>query len=203
MGDEHIKLRAQKDLMFKALNNGQRDILASQTENVGKDVTQSVGGNHHGRTDAAGYLLGRRYGIAARSGLTSSRQDVIDLRLKLVNPLECAASALPSRPPVALEHYPIKRDYRHCEERSDEAIHVGEGLSPTTMDCFAPLAMTAPVDPLCLDRALTLPLRRHQPALAVGRQHRAGLVTLELVPELAGHRFVLLVERLAIIGELA
>ena len=44
-GDEHIKLRAQKDLMFKALNNEQRDILANQTENVGKDLTQNVGGD--------------------------------------------------------------------------------------------------------------------------------------------------------------
>jgi len=32
-GAEKVKLRSQKDLMFKALNNEQRDILNSQTEN--------------------------------------------------------------------------------------------------------------------------------------------------------------------------
>ena len=42
-GEEHIKLRAQKDLMFKALNNEQRDILGSQTENIGGDETITVG----------------------------------------------------------------------------------------------------------------------------------------------------------------
>jgi type VI secretion system secreted protein VgrG len=40
---ERIKLRSQRDLMFKALNNEQRDILMSQTENVGKDETINVG----------------------------------------------------------------------------------------------------------------------------------------------------------------
>ena len=40
---ERVKLRSQKDLMFKALNNEQRDILMSQTENVGKDETINVG----------------------------------------------------------------------------------------------------------------------------------------------------------------
>ncbi len=43
-GAEHIKLRAQKDLMFKALNNEQRDILGSQTENIGGDETITIGG---------------------------------------------------------------------------------------------------------------------------------------------------------------
>src|SRR5206468_12772289 len=42
-GKERIKLRSQKDLMFKALNNEQRDILMDQTENVGKDETINVG----------------------------------------------------------------------------------------------------------------------------------------------------------------
>ena len=41
-GDEHIKLRAQKDLMFKALNNQEIDILGDITENVG---TMTSGGN--------------------------------------------------------------------------------------------------------------------------------------------------------------
>jgi type VI secretion system secreted protein VgrG len=40
---ERVKLRAQRDLMFKALNNEQRDILMSQTENIGKDETINVG----------------------------------------------------------------------------------------------------------------------------------------------------------------
>jgi type VI secretion system secreted protein VgrG len=43
-GSEKIKLRAEKDLMFKALNNEQRDILGSQTENIGGDETITVGG---------------------------------------------------------------------------------------------------------------------------------------------------------------
>jgi type VI secretion system secreted protein VgrG len=42
-GSEFIKLRAQKDLMFKALNNEQRVILANQTEQVGGDETITVG----------------------------------------------------------------------------------------------------------------------------------------------------------------
>jgi type VI secretion system secreted protein VgrG len=42
-GSEKVKLRSQKDLMFKALNNEQRDILASQTENIGQDETINVG----------------------------------------------------------------------------------------------------------------------------------------------------------------
>ena len=43
-GSEYVKLRSQKDLMFKALNNEQRDILGSQTENIGGDETINVGG---------------------------------------------------------------------------------------------------------------------------------------------------------------
>jgi len=42
-GSEKVKLRSQKDLMFKALNNEQRDILNSQTENIGNDETINVG----------------------------------------------------------------------------------------------------------------------------------------------------------------
>ena len=42
-GDERVKLRAQKDLMFKALNNEQRDIVHDQTENVGNNETINVG----------------------------------------------------------------------------------------------------------------------------------------------------------------
>ena len=42
-GSEKVKLRSQKDLMFKALNNEQRDIVNSQTENVGQDETINVG----------------------------------------------------------------------------------------------------------------------------------------------------------------
>jgi type VI secretion system secreted protein VgrG len=42
-GGEVVKLRSQKDLMFKALNNEQRDIVSSQTENVGQDETINVG----------------------------------------------------------------------------------------------------------------------------------------------------------------
>jgi type VI secretion system secreted protein VgrG len=43
-GSEVVKLRCQKDLRFKALNNEQRDIGGSQTENIGGDETISVGG---------------------------------------------------------------------------------------------------------------------------------------------------------------
>jgi type VI secretion system secreted protein VgrG len=42
-GSEIVKLRSQKDLMFKALNNEQRDIVNSQTENIGQDETINVG----------------------------------------------------------------------------------------------------------------------------------------------------------------
>ena len=42
-GSEKVKMRSQKDLMFKALNNEQRDILNSQTENIGQDETINVG----------------------------------------------------------------------------------------------------------------------------------------------------------------
>ena len=40
---ERVKLRSQKDLMFKALNNEQRDILNNQLENIGGDETINVG----------------------------------------------------------------------------------------------------------------------------------------------------------------
>ena len=42
-GQEAVKLRCQRDLMFKALRNEQRDIGGSQTENVGGDETINVG----------------------------------------------------------------------------------------------------------------------------------------------------------------
>jgi type VI secretion system secreted protein VgrG len=42
-GSEKVKLRSQKDLMFKALNDEQRDILHDQTENIGNDETINVG----------------------------------------------------------------------------------------------------------------------------------------------------------------
>ena len=42
-GSEKVKLRAQKDLMFKALHDEQRDILNDQTENVGNNETINVG----------------------------------------------------------------------------------------------------------------------------------------------------------------
>ena len=47
-GSERIKLRAQNDLMFKALNNEQRDILNDQTENVKGDETITVGSEEKG-----------------------------------------------------------------------------------------------------------------------------------------------------------
>ncbi len=43
VNQERVKLRSQKDLMFKALNNEQRDILMCQTENIGKDETINIG----------------------------------------------------------------------------------------------------------------------------------------------------------------
>ena len=43
-GQEFVKLRAQRNLMFKALANEQRDIGGSQTENIGGDETITVGG---------------------------------------------------------------------------------------------------------------------------------------------------------------
>src|SRR5579883_524837 len=43
-GSEVVKLRCQRDLMFKALRNEQRDIGGNQTENIGGDDTITVGG---------------------------------------------------------------------------------------------------------------------------------------------------------------
>jgi len=42
-GSEVVKLRCQRDLMFKALRNEQRDIGADQTENIGGNETINVG----------------------------------------------------------------------------------------------------------------------------------------------------------------
>src|SRR5207248_10353349 len=47
------------------------------------------------------------------------------------------------------------------------------------------------------------PRRRRQPALAVARQARVGRVDLHAVPELARHLLVLLIQALAVVGELA
>ncbi len=44
VGDEHVKLRSQKALMFKSLGDETRDIGGSQTENVGGNETINVGG---------------------------------------------------------------------------------------------------------------------------------------------------------------
>jgi type VI secretion system secreted protein VgrG len=43
-GHEFVKLRSQRNLMFKALADEQRDIGGSQTENIGGDETINVGG---------------------------------------------------------------------------------------------------------------------------------------------------------------
>jgi type VI secretion system secreted protein VgrG len=43
-GAERVKLRAEKDLMFKALNDEIRDINGNQKETIGGDETISVGG---------------------------------------------------------------------------------------------------------------------------------------------------------------
>ncbi|HEY1942575.1 MAG TPA: type VI secretion system tip protein TssI/VgrG [Roseiarcus sp.] len=53
-GKERIKLRAEKDLMFKALNNEQRTILANQTEQVGGDETITVGDTTIGAKSVGG-----------------------------------------------------------------------------------------------------------------------------------------------------
>ena len=42
-GTEIVKLRAQRNLMFKALNDEIRDIVHDQTENVGNNETINVG----------------------------------------------------------------------------------------------------------------------------------------------------------------
>ena len=47
-GSEVVKLRAQKDLRFKALNDEQRDIGVDQTENIGGDETINVGAQIQG-----------------------------------------------------------------------------------------------------------------------------------------------------------
>jgi len=55
VGQERVKLRSQKDLMFKALNNEQRDILMDQTENVRSHVATTTG--HHFVRDARAFIL--------------------------------------------------------------------------------------------------------------------------------------------------
>ncbi len=43
---ENVKLRTQKDLKFKALNDQEIDIGVDQTEKVGNNIDQTVGTNH-------------------------------------------------------------------------------------------------------------------------------------------------------------
>src|SRR5579883_199798 len=58
--------------------------------------------------------------------------------------------------------------FRHCEERSDEAIQEFRDTAPVTrlLDCFASLAMTI--------RIYSLPARRATHALALHRAEQRG-----------------------------
>ena len=49
-GEERVRIRAQKDLIFKALNNEIREIYGNQTESIGGDETIQVGGPTEGGT---------------------------------------------------------------------------------------------------------------------------------------------------------
>ncbi len=45
-GAENVKLRTQKDLKFKALNNQEINIGNNRTDKVGNNIDQTVGNNH-------------------------------------------------------------------------------------------------------------------------------------------------------------
>ncbi len=45
-GSERVKVRAQKDLMFKALNDQMIEIGVDRTDKVGNNIDQTVGSNH-------------------------------------------------------------------------------------------------------------------------------------------------------------
>jgi type VI secretion system secreted protein VgrG len=47
-GEERVRIRAQKDLIFKALNNEIREIYGNQTESIGGNETIQVGGPTEG-----------------------------------------------------------------------------------------------------------------------------------------------------------
>ena len=72
-GQERLKMRAERDLMFKALRNEQRDIGGSQTENVGGSVTQTVGGDE--TITVGGGKGGGRYMLEAAHSIDLSVAD--------------------------------------------------------------------------------------------------------------------------------
>src|SRR6266404_2384402 len=70
----------------------------------------------------------------------------------------------------------VRAPSRHCEERSDEAIH----SASITMDCFAPLAMTKKAK---FDAS-------HRPGMTKGRDRSRPSLSLSLpssCPAKAGH----------------
>ncbi len=77
-GQERVKLRAERDLLVKALHNEIRVIGASQTESVGGDLTQSVAGDQSltvGTLSPPGggnYTLSATQSIVLQVGSTSS-----------------------------------------------------------------------------------------------------------------------------------
>src|SRR6185437_11554298 len=52
------------------------------------------------------------------------------------------SATLPARRPLPFVKTRLLQEIRHCEERSDEAIHLSQMCVVQGMDCFASLAMT-------------------------------------------------------------
>lgn len=74
-GEEYVKLRAQKDLNVKVLNNETRSVGVDQTEEIGGDLTQQVDGNQTlsvgGPTKGGVYTLSAAQQIILSVGLSS------------------------------------------------------------------------------------------------------------------------------------
>jgi type VI secretion system secreted protein VgrG len=62
-GQENIKVRTQKDLMFKALNDQKINIGHDRTDKVGNNIDQTVGNNHT-------INVGNKYSLTAQSKIT-------------------------------------------------------------------------------------------------------------------------------------
>ena len=67
-GSEVVKLRCQRDLMFKALRNEQRDIGADQTENIGGNETINVGPVQGGAPGGGDFTLNAFQSITLNVG---------------------------------------------------------------------------------------------------------------------------------------
>src|SRR4051794_3714303 len=131
-----------------------------------------------------------------KAGSTRARgpvEDCAPTEISVMTPSSCRSTTFSSRPWAGPENRMCAGTtvamtaLRHCEERSDEAIH----LSPCGgMDCFAPLAMTTLV---CRVSQFPLRARRQEFTRKNLRRRRRPrkLVTLDDDADGAGHAVVL------------